>query len=120
MSNLIILQFFLIDTPHHFFLYLSAMKEFRNRVAVVTGAASDIGRALAKSFLDVGMDPIEVARQVIDAIHEERFYVITHDFNSYIETRMKNILSVNNPELMPPPEDLLNLIQEQTQQQDKG
>ena len=31
------------------------MKEFTNRVAVVTGAASGIGRAMSKSFLDAGM-----------------------------------------------------------------
>jgi hypothetical protein len=60
------------------------------------------------------MDPAEVARQVVDAIREERFYVITHDnFNNYIETRMQNILSVKNPEIMLPPQDLMDLVQEQ-------
>ena len=71
-------------------------------------------------YLERGMDPGEVARQVLDAILEERFYVIPHDFNSFIETRMKNILTSKNPEIMPPPQDLLNLIQEQMEQQDKG
>ena len=45
--------------------------------------------------------------------------MITHDFNNYIDTRLKNILSAKNPELMPPPQDLLDLIQEQMVQQDK-
>jgi len=71
-------------------------------------------------WLERGMDPAEVARQVVDAIHEERFYVITHDFTSHIEARMKNILSANNPELMPPPQDLLNILQEQMEQQGNG
>ncbi len=31
------------------------MKEFENRVAVVTDAASGIGRAMSKSFLEAGM-----------------------------------------------------------------
>jgi len=34
------------------------MKEFRNRVAVATGAASGIGRAMVKSFLDDGMNVV--------------------------------------------------------------
>lgn len=76
----------------------------------------EIFRNAYATWLKRGMDPAEVARQVIDAVREERFYVITHDFSSYIETRMKNILSSNNPELMPPPQDLLNLLQELMQQ----
>ena len=31
------------------------MKEFQNRVAVVTGGASGVGKALAKGFLGEGM-----------------------------------------------------------------
>jgi NAD(P)-dependent dehydrogenase (short-subunit alcohol dehydrogenase family) len=73
----------------------------------------EIFRNAYATWLERGMDPAEVARQVVAAIREERFYVITHDFNSYIDTRMKNILSSKNPELMPPPEDFLILLQEQ-------
>ena len=79
-----------------------------------------IFRKAYEIWLERGMDPAEVARQVINAIREERFYVITHDFTSHIETRMKNILSANNPELMPPPQDLLNILQEQMEQQGNG
>ena len=70
------------------------------------------------TWLERGMDPAEVARQVLDAIRAERFYVITHDFTNYIDTRMKNILSSNNPELMAPPQDFLNILQEQMEQKD--
>ena len=31
------------------------MKEFRNRIAVVTGGASGVGKALAKAFVGEGM-----------------------------------------------------------------
>ncbi len=34
------------------------MKEFKGRTAVVTGAASGIGRAMASSFLDAGMNVV--------------------------------------------------------------
>ena len=42
------------------------MKEFEDRVAVVTGAASGIGHALSKSFLEAGM------KVVMADIDEER------------------------------------------------
>ncbi len=63
-------------------------------------------------WLERGLDPIEVGRQVLDAIREEELYVITHDFNAYIEQRMKNILHVKNPELLELPPDLLEIIEE--------
>ena len=63
-------------------------------------------------WLERGLDPKEVGRQVLDAIREERFYVITHDFNSYIEQRMRNVLDRKNPELLQPPQNLLDVIQE--------
>jgi len=63
-------------------------------------------------WIERGLDPKEIGRQVLDAIREERFYVITHDFNSYIEQRMRNVLDRKNPELLQPPQDLLDIIQE--------
>jgi NAD(P)-dependent dehydrogenase (short-subunit alcohol dehydrogenase family) len=63
-------------------------------------------------YVERGLDPKEVGRQVLEAIREERFYVITHDFNNSIEPRMQNILSAKNPELLPPPQDYLEILQE--------
>jgi short-subunit dehydrogenase len=63
-------------------------------------------------YVERGLDPKKVGRQVLEAIHEERFYVITHDFNNSIEPRMQNILSAKNPELLPPPQDYLEILQE--------
>ena len=42
------------------------MKDLTDRVAVVTGAASGIGRAMVESFLDAGM------KVVLADIDEER------------------------------------------------
>lgn len=76
-------------------------------------------RNVYETWLERGMDPAEFASQVLDAIQNERFYVIPHDFTNYIDARMKNILSANNPEQMPPPEDLMCIIEEQIGPQDK-
>jgi hypothetical protein len=62
------------------------------------------------------MDPKEVGRQVLEAIKEERLYVITHDFNVYIETRLKNILGSKNPEPMELPQDMMEIVQELMEQ----
>jgi NAD(P)-dependent dehydrogenase (short-subunit alcohol dehydrogenase family) len=69
-------------------------------------------------WLERGMDPGEVARQVLEAIREERFYVITHDFNDYIESRLKNMLTSQNPELRQPPKELSDILQELGEQAD--
>ena len=63
-------------------------------------------------WLERGLDPKDVGRQVLDAIREERFYVITHDFNTFIEQRMRNLIDEKNPEPILPPQDLLDIIQE--------
>ena len=70
-------------------------------------------------WLERSMDPGEVARQVLEAIREERFYVITHDFNDYIEPRLKNVLTSQNPELRQPPQEFSDILQELTEQADK-
>ena len=65
-----------------------------------------------RTYIERGLDPAEVARQVMDAIRKERFYVITHDYQSYIEARLKNVLAGENPEILPPPPDYLKIYQE--------
>ena len=70
-------------------------------------------------WLERSMDPGEVARQVLEAIREERFYVITHDFKDYIEPRLENMMTSQNPELRKPPRELSDILQELTDQADK-
>ena len=71
-------------------------------------------RRVFETYIERGLDPAEVARQVLDAVREERFYVITHDYSSFIETRMKNVLATANPEILPPPQGFLDIYQELT------
>jgi hypothetical protein len=49
---------------------------------------------------------------VLDAIRTERFYVITHDYNDAIETRMKNILAAKNPIPPQPSQVLADIVKE--------
>lgn len=47
---------------------------------------------------ELGISPSEVADQVLTAIREERFYILTHDdFDEAIRMRMENILERRNP-----------------------
>ena len=69
------------------------MKEFEGKVAVVTGAASGIGRAMA-----AGLASEQVADAVFSAIRDEKFYILTHpEWNEAIETRMQDILQGRSP-----------------------
>ena len=63
-------------------------------------------------WIERGLDPKEVGRQVLDAVREEQFYIITHDYNHIINQRMQNILDKKNPEVMPPPQELLDIMEE--------
>jgi NAD(P)-dependent dehydrogenase (short-subunit alcohol dehydrogenase family) len=80
----------------------------------------ELFRKIYAIWLERGTDPGEVARQVLEAIREDRFYVITHDeFEDYIERRMKNILSSKNPELSEPPKEFMEIYQELMEQESK-
>jgi NAD(P)-dependent dehydrogenase (short-subunit alcohol dehydrogenase family) len=53
-----------------------------------------------RAALAAGLPPEEVARAVVDAIREERFYILTHeDTKSRVRTKMEDILEGRNPTL---------------------
>jgi NAD(P)-dependent dehydrogenase (short-subunit alcohol dehydrogenase family) len=59
-------------------------------------------RDFSRQIIEAGIPPEEVANQVFAAMSEEKFYILTHpDMNMLIQMRMQNILSGENPFLMP-------------------
>jgi short-subunit dehydrogenase len=62
-------------------------------------------------YIAQGLEPEEVGQKVLEAIREEQFYVITHDYSSAIETRMRNILAGQNPEPQPPTAEFLKIVE---------
>ena len=51
-----------------------------------------------------GLDPLDVGKQVVESIKEERFYILTHpEWNDMIRGRMENILEGRNPTALNPP-----------------
>lgn len=58
----------------------------------------DMGRQLLDGLLKSGLQPSEVASRVLDAIREERFYILTHpEMTPMIQQRMEDILQGRNP-----------------------
>jgi hypothetical protein len=71
------------------------MKDFKGKVAVITGAANGIGRGIAD--------------QVFEAIKEERFYILTHpEWLPVIQMRVDNLLRAENPQS--PTETLMKIL----------
>ena len=81
----------------------------RNRPAELadtteTGPVGDVVRQWMAEQLKQGLSARQVGNQVLAAIREDRFYILTHpDWNPMIERRMQNILAGENPQLLPPP-----------------
>lgn len=76
----------------------------RNRPAGLGGGSEaredDARSRMLKGVLEAGLQPSEVASQVLDAIREDRLYVITHpDMLPAVEGRMNAILKGENPAL---------------------
>ena len=76
----------------------------RNRPAELARPADadtsmmDMGRQLLEGVLKSGLQPSEVAGQVLDAIREERFYILTHpEMTPMIQHRMEDITEGRNP-----------------------
>jgi NAD(P)-dependent dehydrogenase (short-subunit alcohol dehydrogenase family) len=63
-----------------------------------TGAAADAIRQQAAALVKTGLNPRVVGEQVLAAIRDDRFYILTHpELNPAIELRMKQIVHGSNP-----------------------
>jgi NAD(P)-dependent dehydrogenase (short-subunit alcohol dehydrogenase family) len=72
-----------------------------------------IFREAFATWIKRGLEPKVVGRLVIEAIKEERLYIITtNDFDRNIQQRMKNILKRKNPVPPQPPKDLMEILRE--------
>ena len=76
----------------------------RNRPPELQDAAqadpsmAEMGRQLLDGLIASGLPPSEVASRVLDAIREERFYILTHpEMTPMIRQRMEDILEGRNP-----------------------
>src|SRR5437868_8827850 len=59
---------------------------------------AEMGRQMLTSLISSGMPPSEVAGRVLDAIRDERFYIITHpDMLPMVRHRMEDILEGRTP-----------------------
>lgn len=79
----------------------------RNRPPELAGAEpSPAVQALIQQFcsmVEAGMPPEAVADKVLDAIRDEKLYILTHsEFNERIRQRVEDILAGRNPVLQPP------------------
>lgn len=72
--------------------------------APMTGPVADLFRQWFREQLQQGLSPRRVGDQVLAAIRDDRFYILTHpDWNQTIEHRMRAILAGENPSALPPP-----------------
>ncbi len=69
-----------------------------------TSPEAEIRRKLVESLLASGLEPRKVGDLVLDAIREERFWVLTHPhWKSMIRHRMENVLEERDPTPAGPP-----------------
>lgn len=69
-----------------------------------TGLVFDVFREWFEEQLRNGMNPRRVGEIVLEAIREDRFYVLPHpDAKPAIEHRMRQIVAGENPAPLPPP-----------------
>ena len=63
-------------------------------------------RDLITKCVQSGLSPHHIAQLVMDAVVEERFYILSHpEWNSLIKTRMHDILEERNPTIEMPPQN---------------
>ncbi len=80
----------------------------RNRPAELTDAAqtkspqSEMVEMALREFLATGLPPAQVADAVLEAIRDEKFYILTHpEGNEVIKARMQDILEGRTPTYQP-------------------
>jgi NAD(P)-dependent dehydrogenase (short-subunit alcohol dehydrogenase family) len=76
----------------------------RNRPAKLANPAQEVDPAMAEAremvqgLIASGLSPDNVAEQVLDAIRDDRFYILTHpEMKPVIQMRMSDILEGRNP-----------------------
>ena len=70
----------------------------------MTGPVADVFRQWVTEQMQQGLSPRRVGDQVLAAIRDDRFYILTHPhWNPVIEHRMRTILAGENPSALPPP-----------------
>jgi len=73
-------------------------EHLRNPAESEVDQVNEVGRELMKQIVASGLPPDAVARQVVDAIKHERFYVLPHpDMKALVRTRMDDILEERAP-----------------------
>jgi NAD(P)-dependent dehydrogenase (short-subunit alcohol dehydrogenase family) len=76
----------------------------KTETASADGAQQDLMREMARQQIAAGIKPAEVAEMVLEAIRDDRFYIVTHPrFGKLIRLRMENILEGKTPRFEPPP-----------------
>ena len=66
-------------------------------------ASQDTIREMARQQVAAGIKPSEVAEMVLEAVRDDRFYILTHPrFKKLIRVRMENILEGRTPRFEPP------------------
>ena len=79
--------------------------ELKDASALPTGPQAEAFEEWFREQLRNGLSPRSVGDQVLAAIRDERFYILTHpDRNPMIEDRMKRILDGDNPTMVPQPD----------------
>jgi NAD(P)-dependent dehydrogenase (short-subunit alcohol dehydrogenase family) len=79
-------------------------QELSHATQPMTGPVADAYREWFTEQLRQGLDPRRVGDQVLAAIREDRFYILTHPhWNGAVEHRMRAILAGENPTVLPPP-----------------
>lgn len=73
-------------------------EHLRNPAESEVNEVNEVGRELLRQIVASGLPPDAVARQVVDAIKHERFYVLPHpDMKALVRTRMDDILEERAP-----------------------